>query len=299
MKASLKAGASLGFTIVEVMVVLAISGLILFSAILIFDGQQGKTEFSQAVNQFQTQIQATINDATNGYYPSNSRVECQQGTGITPNGGPQFSMSANAAQGTNLGCIFLGKVMQFAVSSSGDTSSPLINIYTIVGNESVTPGSSILAQSLNDANPVILAPTSSGTNYFPEPSVYNLEYGASIRCIEYTLSFNYSVCNPSSASSTGAVAFAINSSGSTSANGQEVTASSVVPLPHVALGDPGEGMPNWSSTDSSINGDLPNGANAGVYICLSNGNQSAIISVGVNSNQPIVSVNMRSSGDCQ
>jgi prepilin-type N-terminal cleavage/methylation domain-containing protein len=54
MKTSPKLGAERGFTIIEVMIVLAVSGLILASAAALFSGKQSRTEFAVAANQFQT-----------------------------------------------------------------------------------------------------------------------------------------------------------------------------------------------------------------------------------------------------
>ncbi|HUD06194.1 MAG TPA: prepilin-type N-terminal cleavage/methylation domain-containing protein [Candidatus Saccharimonadales bacterium] len=298
MKASLKAGASLGFTIIEVMIVLAISGVILFSAILIFNGQQGQTEFSQAVNQFQTQLQATINDATNGYYPTSSAYQfsCSQPSILALNP-PHFS-SAPASQGTNSGCIFLGKAMQFAVSSSADTKSPLIDVYTIVGNQNepgVTPTTP--SQSVYDSIPVVLADTGGENINFPPAGIYTLENGAYIKCIEP------SVYDPSNCSShhspTGAVAFAINSTVNpinTPAGSQQVTTDSAILLngPGVKLGLPGAGMNGGGSTVQAINNALGNISTVqhGISICLIDNTRAAIISVGVNNTESLVNVDI-------
>lgn len=136
-----------GYTIVEVMIFVAISGLMFVMAAAFVSGKQATAQFRQGINDINTQIQQTINDVSNGFYPSNSDFSCSAATngGISPSAIP-------AQQGTNGGCIFLGKVVQFINPSS-------YNIFTLAGRQ-FAPGSNnaaTVSTSFADAQPVVIA----------------------------------------------------------------------------------------------------------------------------------------------
>lgn len=101
-----------GYTIIEVMIFLAISGLMFVLAVYFVQGKQATAQFTQAMNGINTSVQQVINDvADNNYNPAN--LTCT----ITAITSPlSFTTSAsNNAQGTNLGCVFLGETIQFGV----------------------------------------------------------------------------------------------------------------------------------------------------------------------------------------
>lgn len=99
-----------GFTIIETLIVLAVSGALFLSAVLLVAGQQRKVEFSQAVQDARSVIEQTITEVGAGYYPNGGNVSC------TPVGGNlSISATGGVGQGANTGCIFLGKVLQFGV----------------------------------------------------------------------------------------------------------------------------------------------------------------------------------------
>lgn len=148
-----------GYTIIEVMIFLAISGVMFIIAASFVSGKQAKSEFRQGMNSINTQIQQTINDVSNGFYPSSSNFTCSasaaQGTPITFNTGQAEDESTNPG-----GCTFMGKVMQFDV---GTTSSSSYNIYSIIGRQYQTDNKSLIPPaSFNDAQPVA-ATGNSGT----------------------------------------------------------------------------------------------------------------------------------------
>jgi type II secretory pathway pseudopilin PulG len=103
-----------GFTIVETLIVMAVSGLLLISSILLVAGQQRKVEFSQAVQDVQSVINQTISEVGSGYYPNGKDFKC------TVSGGKLVIVPAlsGTAQGSNTGCIFLGKAIQFGKSGT-------------------------------------------------------------------------------------------------------------------------------------------------------------------------------------
>src|SRR5438874_1617208 len=86
---------SAGFTIVEVMIVLAITGLLFLSAAALISGKQNQAAFDQAIQQLQSQIQQTMNEVSVGYYPNRNDFVCVAG-----GTGPLLSSGSNQ-QGTN------------------------------------------------------------------------------------------------------------------------------------------------------------------------------------------------------
>lgn len=101
----------LGYTIVEVMIVLAVSGMMFVVAATFISGKQARTSFSTGVNELASRIQDTIEQVNRGKYsdirlnciPSGSTVIVSAGSGATP-------------QGANPPCVFIGKFMHFSVA---------------------------------------------------------------------------------------------------------------------------------------------------------------------------------------
>jgi len=150
MKGGLSTG---GFTIIETLIVLAVTGMIFISAALLINGKEAKTEFTQSIQNIQAQIQQTISEVQTGFYPSQENFSCN-GNGNTVN----FPSGAPSALGSNKGCIFLGKVMQFAVHG---TSPEQYNTYTIAGLQTDATGkevTTLLAAKLK------VVPNSTATN---------------------------------------------------------------------------------------------------------------------------------------
>lgn len=116
----------LGFTIVETMIVLAVSGGLFVIAALYINGRQAKTEFQVGVRDAQTKIQQVINEVNSGYYPSKS-FSC------TPSNSPTDVLSigsGNESQGTHSGCILIGKTI---VVHDGK-----LYVFSLAGNRTTT-----------------------------------------------------------------------------------------------------------------------------------------------------------------
>jgi type II secretory pathway pseudopilin PulG len=122
-----------GYTIVEVMLFMAISGLMFVLAANFISGKQSKAEFKQGLNDLNSQLQTTINDVSNGFYPSNNSFTCTAGTGV----GSDISIVPIAAQqGSNKGCVFLGKVIQ--IGAKDVTRGPddhAYDVYSVGGRQ--------------------------------------------------------------------------------------------------------------------------------------------------------------------
>ena len=140
------------FTIVEVIIFLAVSSLLLVSAFALIAGQQQRAEFTQAINDIQIQINDVINNVATGYYANTGNFKC------TSNGvnGPQLSGDTNI-QGTNQGCVFIGRAIQFAVK---DTNRSGFNVYNLVGQRQID-NSGVLSDVTNlaESKPVAISPS--------------------------------------------------------------------------------------------------------------------------------------------
>jgi len=109
--------ADAGFTIVEVLIVLAISGMLFVSAAILINGRQNKTMFMSAVNDFRQQLQQIINQTQSGYYGGTS-IPCTGNVSGTP---PNVTVPSS-----NGSCIFLGSAVQFTDGSSQITVTPVV-----------------------------------------------------------------------------------------------------------------------------------------------------------------------------
>lgn len=123
----------LGYTIVEVMIVLAISTAMFAMAARFVNGKQAKTAFNEGVNNFASQIQSVINQVNDGEY-SDVFVTCTGGNGIIS------IPSAGTDQGINSPCVFLGKFLHFSIDrSSFDTFSVASSRLNSQGNPPFSP----------------------------------------------------------------------------------------------------------------------------------------------------------------
>lgn len=94
-----------GFTIVETLIVLAVSGFMLVAVAGIISNKQGESEFQQAVNSVTQKLQQAIDDVANGYHPV-SNIAC-----TATSSGPLIKSGGTI--GTNSACVLVGKVIQF------------------------------------------------------------------------------------------------------------------------------------------------------------------------------------------
>ncbi len=158
---------SKGYTILEVMIFLAITGLLLGSALTIMNGQQNRTRFTQGLREMDAQIRSTLNEVQSGYYPNKNDFSCTVNAG-----GPSLNSGGSNAQGTNTNCIFLGKAMQFGVFNSGcnansniATSCSQYAVQTIVGQRQFNnAGTTQEVTTLAQARPTLATPSSFNIN---------------------------------------------------------------------------------------------------------------------------------------
>ena len=131
---------SAGFTIVETMIVLAVTGFMFMAVSVTWGGKQHKSDYQTAVRDVTSIIQQTVSDVQNGYFPSTDNFSC-----IGTSANLRFpSTPSTAKQGGNTTCQFMGKALEFRVSSD---SPELMRKYTVAGwsNAGSDPPTSIAA----------------------------------------------------------------------------------------------------------------------------------------------------------
>lgn len=137
--------AQAGFTIVEVMIFLAITGVLLASALLLFNGRIARTQFTQGVHELDNKIKGVVTEVAAGTYPGTQPFDCT----VDTSGQIRVTLNAGGEQGTRNSCIFLGKVMQFGVNgANGCSGSNLqdcrtLNIYTAAGRRLASGGKDV------------------------------------------------------------------------------------------------------------------------------------------------------------
>lgn len=254
-----------GFTLIEVLIVLAVTGLLFVSAVIMISGRHTRTAFEQSSRQIQSQIQQTINEVSAGFYPDMRNFGCTAGADA-----PMFS-AAGAGQGTNSGCIFLGRAMQFGV---GAADSEQFAIYTIAGLQKNPSGNE--ASSLAEAKPMAVAPSTLHPGY-PDNSVDEaLQSGLRPVRMWYN--------NGGGDVEIGAVAF-VSSLAEYGFSGDIVSGAGRVNV--VAIGSTSLGSSKTAVVDA-INSDSGNGVangainpSGGVYVCFEGGTDDyALVQIG-------------------
>lgn len=130
-----------GYTIVEVLIVLAVSGAILASSISVFSGRRGATDFSQAMYDLQSKFQSYANSASSASLPSGEAYTCQVGS-LMPDGKvyPVLRLApAGSSDTTSQDCIYLGRAIQIIPGIDTIYSYPVFGLRT-VHNGSVDSG---------------------------------------------------------------------------------------------------------------------------------------------------------------
>lgn len=157
-----------GYTIVETLIFLAVSGLMLTSAMLFISGKQGREQFQSTVRDFESRLTDIANDVSNGNYQTTEDFTCYVTAGI-----PRRDPDTSSGLGTNTQCIFVGMVVKLADGASGTGPEKMIQ-YAMMGRRQ-NAGSDV--KSLAETNPR----TINSTNNF---SVSNIGAGATVGCIK-------------------------------------------------------------------------------------------------------------------
>lgn len=136
-----------GFTIVETLIVLLVTGFLFAMAVVMINGKQNKAEFTTGARNLESRLRQAINEVSNGYYPNNDSFSCKK-----VGSAPAITTGSGTPQGGNKDCIFLGKVIQFNVG--GSSNPELFQVYSVVGLREASAGT--LATTLTQANPRVI-----------------------------------------------------------------------------------------------------------------------------------------------
>ncbi|MCA9347459.1 type II secretion system protein [Candidatus Saccharibacteria bacterium] len=150
-----------GFTLMEVMITLAVSGAMLMITVALFSGQQRESQFNQSMRDIESKLQDVINDTATGYFPE-STLSCSANANI-----PIISSSGpGSEQGTNSACVFLGKAIHFKDNA--------MDIYSIIGS------SSLSNTTFQSANPTLVSEIKETKEYIWGINLYQIWWGDNI-----------------------------------------------------------------------------------------------------------------------
>jgi type II secretory pathway pseudopilin PulG len=262
-------GAS-GFTIVETLIVLAITGFLLFIALLTFAGQQSKVEFTQSIRDIQSVIQQTVNEVGSGFYPNGGDIHCTAS-------GASFSITQSPTeQGTNSDCIFMGKVMQFGI---GGPDPQQYNVFSLAGLKN------------NDGDIVKARPQVIDI----KSAITNAQLHGGIRVVKMTYVSGGSPTN------IGAVAF-VSGLGTLDSSNQLLSGTqqmSLIPIP--ASGEVPDTLDSEviDAVKSRI-ATAPVNPDGGVQICFASGGtkQTGLITIGSGGRGVTVKLDIKNTADC-
>jgi hypothetical protein len=135
---------SKGYTIVEVMIFLAVSAILFAATIGLINGKQAETQFNQKMRDTRSKIQDWLNDVSTGFTGGNPDTQnC-----IISGGRPQVN---SGAPSVSPACIFLGKAIEFPVAGP---NADQLQTYSVFGCRLKGCGpTGGLPASLSDATP--------------------------------------------------------------------------------------------------------------------------------------------------
>lgn len=148
----LKRNPQSGFTIIETLIVLAVTSAMFVATSWLVAGQLSRYQYQSSIRQVQSLIQREINDVQSGYFPESNNVDCNGATVV-----------AGAGKAQN--CVIIGKRISLLKSgtgfNTGDTAHP------------TTLRVDTLAAKL-DQLPIV--PISSATDYSAKITYINTKY---------------------------------------------------------------------------------------------------------------------------
>ncbi|MFZ1249563.1 MAG: hypothetical protein WAQ24_04550 [Candidatus Saccharimonadales bacterium] len=156
-----------GFTIVETMIVLAVTGSIFVMAALLINGRQNKTDFQVGIRNLQQQFQQVINQIASGYYSNRGGFSCSSV------GTRALEITAGAAsQGTHGDCVFIGS----ALLTGGSYYTDKLVVVPLAAQRSLVDGrpTPVVGAAPNYWRITALGPTMSGSTGYENISAPNM-----------------------------------------------------------------------------------------------------------------------------
>lgn len=297
-----------GFTIIEVMIFLAVSGIILVSALTLLNNKQGKTAFFASMKNIVSQLNTDISYVSNGYYRLPGGVQCTVSNVDSPSARPSISAGASAV-GTNFGCTYIGMVLQFDPAITNGQyqfiSYPIVGLQYQQGNPSIG-----VATSISEAAPVAMYPSTYST--YDGTSTDPLPYGISVCTSGCAISSNNGITWSDSSfmggatQTAGAVGFITTFNSYTNANNTNLNTGSqhiqLVPIPGSTLGSSQSNIATLINnlTNNGTNTQTSNGTtyygvedpSSGIDICFNSGtsHESAFVTIGGSNSSQLVTM---------
>jgi type II secretory pathway pseudopilin PulG len=143
-----------GYTLIEVMIFLAVSSVLLFVTVGSIRGQQAHTEFSSSINDVNSKFQQWIDTVSNGFSGNTADTSSNLVCHLDGTNHPKLMNAASGnAAGANPDCVFLGKALQIN-TDTGSSDSQHIYAYTVLGRRTfLSSGVQSTVDNLVDANP--------------------------------------------------------------------------------------------------------------------------------------------------
>lgn len=272
----------LGYTIIEVMIVLAVSGVMFVLASAIISGKQEKTSFTAGVNEMASRLQTVIGQVTDGHY-SDVPFSCSYSSSRR-----SLALTGNPSSG-NPDCTFLGKIMQFGESPGGvaPADPTKYEIFSIAGSRlDYTTGQP--ASSLSGAIPTAIA--------FPSasPPIDLTEQNTIAQALNVVSVTIIPTATPSPITDVYAFGFLQGLATTDPVTGAIISGANPVSMYYVSGLSSGQ---NESAAASMINASSLKQATSAT-ICLSDGTQYADLTLGTNNNQLSVNVQFRERAVC-
>src|ERR1700741_1587955 len=192
-----------GYTIVETLIFLAVTGFMLIGAMVFIGGKQNKAQFVNSVRDFESRLTDIANDVSTGYYQNaGTSFDCVNNSGVPAITSP--SASGTVTLGMNSGCIFAGTVVKFGENGNREKFTQL----AMAGARYDSTGTNVT--TLTAANPRVI--NSTNVN-----NLITIPYGASVQCIDIG-----NICNTPSATTNAAVGFYTKFVGTSAAGGNGI-----------------------------------------------------------------------------
>ncbi len=277
-----------GYTILEVMIVLAVSGIMFLIAANFISGKQEAASFPQGVNQLAANIQNTIEQVDNGQY-SDIDFTCtfhygDSSVNITTS--PEVTRTNSMVgdtQGTQAPCIFLGKVIQF---NSGLVNTQQYQTFTLAGGRLDAANQPIT--TLANASPTTVKPFLTVQSIVPQ-SLNIVDMNQEPISKEPPLTYTFAAGTASNTSY--GVGF-IQSLGTTSQNGAQ-NGAQPLNLYYVAGLAANMALPVIDKTTITL---VPPGNE--IVMCVTDHTKYAYIEIGSANSQVNVSVKMLGANQC-
>lgn len=283
-----------GYTVVEVLIFIAISGAMFLSTFAAISGRRTTTEFNRAARDFELQIRDFANDVSTGYYPNVVNASGEYLRCSIAGNNVSLSYASGDNQGSNEACTFAGRSIHFNPSGGTDEA---YRTYFLVGKRLNSLGGN--TTSISDARPRVANAsfTSHPDNFYTVECVFYLTTaGTPIAGSPCQTAGRQNTDNFTFMTTFSPTDFLANGNGNGDTQVDLVVSN---PSPASFTGR------STADVSTEINGYAASTSNyilnpvGGVYVCLSSkgGNQKALLRIGGQDNNAATTLNVNP-GSC-